>query len=377
MNRSNFSLGVLLLFNCVSSAQMVNSGATVSVAQGTTFGIDMDFLNTGSLKNQGDIFLTGNWMNVGTYDSAGGQLVFSSSEVQEIMNNGERINNLVIRNGIKTLSDDLTITGQLSLNSGILQIKEEAKLTLGQGVLITGAGADAYIEGRVFRIGTGDLFFPIGASGNYLPAILKNVTGTNPSLGLRVYADAPEQALGGSLETLATSAYWNLESDESYTGGLIALPAETTDDPRLVVAQATSEDGLFESLGKFEEFTENEVNYFSSQGNALGPFFALAFTPEDAPLPPLKVVNVITPLQDGKHDYLRIENIELYPDNRVEIFDRHGNKVFSLKDYNNRDRVFVGEPNSGISGELPDGNYFYTIKTGRTKVTSGFLFLKR
>lgn len=350
----------------------------MSIDQGTALGIDMNFLNTGLLKNQGDIFLTGNWMNVGIYDSTGGQLIFSSSEVQEIMNNGQEINNLVIRNGIKTLSDDLTITGELSLNGGILQVKEEASLTLGQGVLITGAGEDAYVDGKVFRTGTGDLFYPIGSSTEYLPAILKEVTGQNPKVGMKAYSSTPSQRVNKNLQELFSDGYWQMFSDVSFGSGFISLPYnEATDPTRLVVAQATSEIGAFNTLGNVDISEADGMNYITSAGNAIGPYFAVAIAPESSPVPPLKVVNVITPLQDGKHDFLRIENIELYSDNRVEIFDRHGNKVFSIKNYNNRDRVFVGEPNNGISSQLPDGNYFYTIKTGRTKVTSGFLFLKR
>ncbi len=357
---------------------MINGGSQMSIAQGTTLGIDTDFLNTGTLINQGEILLTGDWMNVGVYDSTGGQLIFSSSEEQEIMNNGQEINNLVIRNGIKTLSDDLTITGALSLSGGILQVNEEAKLTLGQGVLITGAGADAYINGKVFRTGTGDLFYPIGSFSEYLPVYLRDVTGLNPEVGLRAYSSPPPQGLNDNLEELVISSYWELFSDESYSNGFISLPfTNQVGLSDLVVAQSTSENESFNTLGNADLSEIDGINFITSEGNAVGPYFTVATAPESTPLPPLTVVNVLTPLQDGKHDYLRIENIELYPDNKVEIFDRHGNKVFSISNYDNRDRVFRGEPNSGISGQLPDGNYFYTIKTGRTKVTSGFLFLKR
>ena len=361
-----------------AQAQMINSGSQMTVAQGTTLGIDTDFLNTGTLVNQGEILLTGDWMNVGVYDSTGGQLVFSSSEEQEIMNNGQEINNLIIRNGTKTLSDDLTITGELSLNSGILKVNEEAKLTLGQGVLITGAGEDAYIDGKVFRSGTGDLFYPIGSSFEYLPVTLKNVVGSAPEVGMQAFSSVPIQGVAENLEELVVDNYWQLFADENYSSSLITLPKrDASSASRLVVAQATSDVGLFNTIGQSDLMEEDGITYVTSAGNAVGPFFSLAFAPASSPLPPVKVVNVLTPLQDGKHDFLRIENIELYPDNKVEIFDRQGNKVFSLSNYDNRERVFRGEPNRGISGSLPDGNYFYTIKTGRTKVTSGFLFLKR
>ena len=362
----------------VGSAQMINSSTVMSVSPTTTIGIETDFLNTGTLINQGDLFLTGDWMNVGVYDSAGGQLIFSSSERQEIINNGQNIDNLVIQNGEKVLSDDLTVTGELSLNDGVLIVNEEVKLTLGQGVRITGAGTDAYIDGRLYQTGTGDLFYPIGSADEYLPVTLKDVTGNAPEIGLKAYAETPLQSPGETLTELVGTAYWQLFSDENYGSGLIQLPyPNVTTSEAVVIAQASSETNNFNTIGNSGVTEENGLRSITSEANAVGPFFTVATSPESAPLPPLKIVNALTPFQDGKHDYLRIENIELYPDNKVEIFDRHGNRVFSMSNYNNRDRVFIGEPNTGISGRLPDGNYFYTIKTGRTNVTSGFLFLKR
>ena len=367
-----------LVVSTIVHSQMINSSSIMSVAQGTTLGIDMDFLNTGTLKNKGDIFLTGNWMNVGVYDSAGGQLIFSSTEVQQIINNGQEINNLVIRNGIKTLNDDLTITGELSLNSAILQVEGDAKLILGQDAIISGASENAYINGTLYRVGTGDLFYPIGTQSDYLPVTLKEVLGFKPEIGMKAFSDPPFQKIGDNLQEFASDSYWQLFSTDSYASGFIELPYENVVDiRRLVVAQATSESSLYNTLGSSQVDGDQTAGVVTSEGNAFGIYFTLALAPESSPLPPLKIINVVTPLQDGKHDFLRIENIELYPDNKVEIFDRHGNKVFSLSNYNNRDRVFVGEPNHGISGQLPDGNYFYTIKTGRTKITSGFLFLKR
>lgn len=368
----------LLVISALVHAQMVNSGSQMSVAQGTTLGIDMDFLNTGTLKNQGDIYLTGNWMNVGVYDSAGGQLIFNSTGVQQIMNNGQEINKLVIRNGIKTLNDDLTITGELSLNSAILQVEGEARLTLGQGAIISGANENAYINGTLYRIGNDDLFYPIGTQSRYLPVTLKEVLGIKPEIGMKAFSEPPFQGIGDNLQEFAADTYWQLFSSDAYASGFIELPyKDVVDIRRLVVAQATSESSLYNTLGSSQVDGDQSAGVITSEGNAIGAYFTLALAPETNPLPPLKIINVLTPLQDGKHDFLRIENIELYPDNKVEIFDRHGNKVFSLANYNNRDRVFIGEPNHGISGQLPDGNYFYTIKTGKTKVTSGFIFLKR
>ncbi|GAB4244819.1 MAG: hypothetical protein Tsb0034_23200 [Ekhidna sp.] len=359
---------------------MVNSGAQLSIAEGTTFGVSTDFLNTGNLNNRGNIFLKGNWMNVGVYNAPSGQLTFNSTQPQQIMNSGQVIDRLVISNGIKTLDDDLIITKELSLNSALLVVNEEARLTLGQGVLITGASDDAFIVGKLYRQGTGDLFFPIGTANKYLPVALTEVIGINPEIGMTAFDSAPPQDAGDDLDRLYGENYWRLEADENYTAGFITLPYNvgtfTADTTNLVIGQAVNAESDFNTLGKSSLSFNDGQGTITSGGNAIGRYFTLAVAPEDAPLPPLRVINVLTPLQDGKHDFLRIENIELYPDNQVEIFDRGGAKVFSISNYDNRDRVFRGIPNVGSIDKLQDGNYYYTIKTGKTKVKAGFLFLK-
>ncbi|MCR9254302.1 MAG: gliding motility-associated C-terminal domain-containing protein, partial [bacterium] len=94
-------------------------------------------------------------------------------------------------------------------------------------------------------------------------------------------------------------------------------------------------------------------------------------------LPTIVVKNVVTPNGDGKHDFLRIENIEFYPNNKVEIFNRTGSMVFSIENYNNSDRVFTGIANTKSSQELISGNYYYTVKQGKNKLGVGFLLLQR
>jgi gliding motility-associated-like protein len=90
----------------------------------------------------------------------------------------------------------------------------------------------------------------------------------------------------------------------------------------------------------------------------------------------IKVFNVITPNGDGRHDFLQIENITEYPNNIVSIFNRWGNKVFEINNYNNIDRIFEGTSDNGE--ELYTGNYYYVIDKGNGENRqSGFLIIKR
>jgi large repetitive protein len=102
---------------------------------------------------------------------------------------------------------------------------------------------------------------------------------------------------------------------------------------------------------------------------------------------PFKVWQALSPNGDGLNDYWRIDGIEAYPNNKVQVFDRYGNLVFETRGYLNADspgsngssnNYWRGQANKGlIGGSLPDGTYFYAIDLGNgTPVLSGYVVLK-
>ncbi|MCB0497266.1 MAG: BspA family leucine-rich repeat surface protein [Cyclobacteriaceae bacterium] len=92
----------------------------------------------------------------------------------------------------------------------------------------------------------------------------------------------------------------------------------------------------------------------------------------------IKVYNVVTPNGDGVHDFLKIENITSYPDNKVIIYNRWGDKVFEATGYDNQSVIFDGTDNTGSNQELETGNFYYSIDKGNgEKALTGFIFLKR
>jgi gliding motility-associated-like protein len=88
----------------------------------------------------------------------------------------------------------------------------------------------------------------------------------------------------------------------------------------------------------------------------------------------VKVYNAVSP--DGKNPILHLQFIEtLSPKNQVSIYNRWGDEVFSISDYDNKTRVFAGLTNGG--SKLPSGTYFYKINLSSTgKTMTGFLALK-
>ncbi|WP_350292235.1 gliding motility-associated C-terminal domain-containing protein [uncultured Croceitalea sp.] len=79
-----------------------------------------------------------------------------------------------------------------------------------------------------------------------------------------------------------------------------------------------------------------------------------------------------------------IRNIENFPDNTVEIYNRWGVKVFETKGYDNRGNVFTGISNGRATiqenDQLPVGVYYYLIKylvNDEGKSRAGYLYINR
>ncbi|WP_443937125.1 YDG domain-containing protein [Pedobacter sp. MW01-1-1] len=86
----------------------------------------------------------------------------------------------------------------------------------------------------------------------------------------------------------------------------------------------------------------------------------------------LSIMNVVTPNGDGKNDYWIVENIDMYPNNMVKIFNSAGRALFEMRGYNN---TWGGTYNGEF---LPEGSYYYIIDFGSgIGIRKGFITIVR
>lgn len=84
----------------------------------------------------------------------------------------------------------------------------------------------------------------------------------------------------------------------------------------------------------------------------------------------------------GINDTWEIENIEEFPENKMQIFNRWGNLVWSAENYDNYDVVWDGTSNVGgtsIGDQLPTATYFYVLEVtvnDEVQYYKGFVVLK-
>ena len=69
------------------------------------------------------------------------------------------------------------------------------------------------------------------------------------------------------------------------------------------------------------------------------------------------VPNTFTPNGDGINDTWIIQQLQFYPNHRIRVFDRYGQKVFESSNYTPWDGTYNGKA-------LPAGTYYYIIELG-------------
>lgn len=117
--------------------------------------------------------------------------------------------------------------------------------------------------------------------------------------------------------------------------------------------------------------TEN-ITYTVTGTNATGCPVTESFSIKVAEDLKLIANNIVTPNGDGYNDKWIVENIDVYPDNLIKIFDRAGRMLYSKKGYDNSwDATYNGSP-------LNEDTYYYVIEfTGSIKKFKGYITVVR
>ena len=92
----------------------------------------------------------------------------------------------------------------------------------------------------------------------------------------------------------------------------------------------------------------------------------------------LEIYNAISPNGDGLNDFLIIRNIQLYPENKIIVFNRWNQIVFETTNYGTNGNVFDGI-HQKTKRLLPVGTYFYIFSykntNGKLVNRKGYLYI--
>ncbi|NNK69433.1 MAG: gliding motility-associated C-terminal domain-containing protein, partial [Flavobacteriaceae bacterium] len=93
----------------------------------------------------------------------------------------------------------------------------------------------------------------------------------------------------------------------------------------------------------------------------------------------LLVFNEFSPNGDGVNDYLVINCIQNYPDNKLEIYNRWGNIVYEKRGYFNEfNGISNGRSVLNLDEQLPVGTYYYVLDLGDgNEPKVGWIYINR
>ncbi|MCF6351675.1 MAG: gliding motility-associated C-terminal domain-containing protein [Cyclobacteriaceae bacterium] len=374
---------VLLLALLGADGQsLFNQNSIVSVGANQLLYISDSVVNNGTIINNGEIQVGGIWQNNDTYQPGQGQLTLTSSQTQVINHNNQSFTRLTISGGgAKIFEADITIENELVMDNGILQSSGNAKIIINEGAIISGGSANSYIDGPLYHVGTGDKYYPIGINNVFLPVDLLGIQGSMPTIGVLLRTPNPNLAVVGNLVGVTDQQYWELDVLSGiYDNSFVRLPINEElfleSVQQAVVAQSSDLDTPFTSVGGTNISGDVVNGRVTSEVASIQNFLTIGQNAEEATTG-INVYNAISPNEDGINDFLKIGNIELYPNNNVTVYTRWGNKVFEMFNYDNVDNVFVGQTNVGKQKQLLDGTYYYVIEKGDgSKNESGFIVIR-
>ena len=347
-------------------------------------GFHMDVINNGAFnQNKG---LVGFYsMDKALTISGGSNPVFYDFEVAVD-------NDLYVDNTVGVLNNANLIAGDIITS----RVASEININFLNNSFYIGEGDNTKVDGYAAMSKKSEFTFPIGQYGKLRPLSIESISSNDYAKSAYYFEDPNTPSIVGTSfdtslkenEFLSVSEYefwhlegsvpskvtltWDEDSNANFFGDFISdlkVVGWSVTDKVWVSLGNTNVEGDF-SNGSItsEEFIPNDYEILTIGGNS-DIFEALDNITLDN--------YYMTPNGDGINDYLIIEGIENSPNNALQIFNRYGRMVFSLKNYNNE---FNGISNvNGVIAKnigLPSGIYYYIITLNDLNIKhQGYLYL--
>lgn len=333
-------LGIFFIPLIAKAQVIIPSGTQLQVSQGTAIIIQ----TPSNISN-----------NSASADFSNASLSFDlTGGTQSVTGTFNLTSLLLSANGVKTISNTITVTDNISFSAGILTPSSSGKLLYtGPDDGLTGGSNDSYYDGIFYSSGSGSRTFPVGTAGIFAPAVVESISGET---GIRVKNENASLTFDNiEIVNVDQNRYWEITTDPSrvnskVTLSLNALDAFINSDGTTAVVQATSVGGQAVNLSSSSAASAATV---SSRNNVTASILTIGKEKEII----VKVHDLITPFgSSGVNDQLFIENIDKFDHNKVTLLDRWGVRVNVWKNFTNEDPYDYSR--------LGPGNYICVVEYG-------------
>lgn len=379
-------LGILLGAKA-QTGQATNTGI-LYVAPGTLVTVISDFDNTetGEFENNGETLFRANFNNDGitTFDpSFQGYTRFEGFNNQNISGSiPADFYDVLFRNNNPQpafrLYGNIGISGNADFFQGVVKNDDYGgTIVFEEGATHTNADHDSHVDGLVQKNGAEAFQYPIGDFGYHRFAAISAPGNPDAIFNAKYFYENSDllythQSRIGIIERINNKEYWTITKEGESEDVLLTLSWDEFTTPAQIIAEPyeaihivrwDQNQQLWVSEGGTVDLNTKTV---TSWVEVLGyGIFTLARVRVEDNIRDVVVYNAVTPNGDGINDYFYIDDVNLYPINKVVIYNRWGRQIYETTNYDNGGNVFKGYSGADltIGGELlPTGTYFYTFE---------------
>ncbi|MDM1044694.1 gliding motility-associated C-terminal domain-containing protein [Myroides sp. 1354] len=402
-------LGYLILLSDITKAQdpIFLNGGILYINKQTLLSSYLPFVNTdrGFLINDGEIHYHNTTTNEGIFSFtkrlSAGKVSFFQNDSNPQLIRGNRtfeLNQVHFKSdqpqvSFFDLKANLDIEGELDFVKGIIKVdstqNETTKVSKGMITFLEtathkNASNWSHIEGEVEKKGGREFTFPIGDKGVLRPVKISATGDVQNSYQAKYKLDdttffETHTVKAGIIDQINTREYWTVIKGQNNSEKQIKLTLSWQEDYTPISLIKNPEKDLH--IVRWDEQQQlwvdegGVVDLSSKEVTTIAPvkgygYFTLATVKKNWMLDgDLVIYNLVTPNGDGKNDYFIIANINQYPNNRVEVYNRWGVRVYETTNYDSKgdgsENVFRGyaKGKNAIdqSQQLPSGTYYYVI----------------
>ncbi len=306
------------------------------------------------------------------YNSSGDNSFEFRSNISQETGDGipdEITGNLIINNtaGLEvTLNKAVNIKnpGQLILTKGYLTTIGNNDIRLDNGVTVSGGSANAFVNGRLRRVGNTAFTFPVGKNGFYSPVVMTNKSGQKATdeFSAEYFPANPNALIPGAivlppLDLISSVEYWEINSIpvDLKVSKNITLPISSRSGVQNMSSLAAA---YYDGTGYWQNYGSTSINGTPSGGtltfetNFYG-YFTLGSLDAQNTLP-VRIID-FKAVKNGSSVLL---NWKIAGENEAEKYD-------VLVSSNSRDFVEIGSVKA-VSGKA---DYTYGDNVSRTGTT--------
>lgn len=366
--------GVTALFSLLLSfdvqAQILNNATNLYIGSGVEVHADGSVSNTGFVQNQGEWFVSGDWVNNNIYQGLG-RLTLNGTAKQGLTNNGNSFYSLrVMSPGGVDWRDNVIIDGSLELSEGIVSVSPSSSITMATSATVAGGSPSSFVEGPMIARGTGYKFFPVGWGGGYYPVELLDVSGIDPVVEVSALEGTSSFRLADYGRVLS-QVYWRQSVvSGTYTGSPVSagynLPAG--DELSIDIFQANATNLVFSAVGNTTSDYAGDPDKITTSNVVTSAFFLVGSRVNVAPgeasfyFPTSFSPGAANP--DNRS--IRVYGDQLAAEDFVfVVFNRWGQTVYESRSLEEMSTTgWSGQQKGG--GTLASGAYPYVLKGRRT-----------